>query len=135
MNIPDHTVRAIVFALFLRISVRSRIDIHEGTVLIEQVFPHTQSKQILCLGNAMPVWGVKPKQGWYVFWLFFKIGLCSAISLERTRRELSIDVAEHRSILKNNQNTNYPRFSFTPKTGIAFPKTSIYFFTVQARII
>jgi len=32
-------------------------------------------------------------------------------------------VAEHTSILKNKQNTNYPRFSFTPKTGIGLPET------------
>jgi len=38
-----------------------------------------------------------------VFWLTFKIGLCSAISSERSRRELPIDVAEHRSILKNKE--------------------------------
>jgi len=36
-----------------------------------------------------------------------------------------IDAAEHRSTLKNNQNTCYPRFSFTPKTGKAFPKTCV----------
>jgi len=36
-------------------------------------------------------------------------------------------VAEHRSTLKNNQNTYEPRFSFTPKTGIAFPKTGVSF--------
>jgi len=36
-----------------------------------------------------------------VFWLFFKIDLCSATSFQRSRRELSIDVAEHRSIVKN----------------------------------
>ena len=36
-----------------------------------------------------------------VFWLFFKIDLCSATSFERSRRELSIDVAEHRSICKS----------------------------------
>ena len=36
-----------------------------------------------------------------VFSLFFKIDLCSATSFERSRRELSIDVAEHRSILEN----------------------------------
>jgi len=35
-----------------------------------------------------------------VFWLFFEIDLCSAISFKRCRRELSIDVAERRSILK-----------------------------------
>jgi len=33
--------------------------------------------------------------------LFFKIALISAIYLRRYRRELSIDVAEHESILKN----------------------------------
>jgi len=45
-------------------------------------------------GESYPVLGVKPKRGWYAFWLFFKIGLCSAISFERSRRELSIDGAE-----------------------------------------
>jgi len=62
------------------------------------------------LGSDIPVLGVIPKRGCYVFWLFFKIGLCSAISFERSRRELSIDVAERRSILKNNQNTHYSFF-------------------------
>ena len=38
--------------------------------------------------------GVKPKQAWHVFWLFFKIGLRPAISFERSRQELSIDVAD-----------------------------------------
>ena len=37
--------------------------------------------------------------------------------MESSRRDLLNDMAEHRSILKNNQNTYYPRFSFTPKTG------------------
>ena len=36
-----------------------------------------------------------------VIWLVFKIGQRSAISFKRSRRELSCDVAEHRSILKN----------------------------------
>ena len=62
-----------------------------------------------------------------VLWLFFKIVLCSAISFKRSRRELSIDVAEHRSMLETYQNTLYPRFSFTPKTGKAFPKTGDLF--------
>jgi len=53
------------------------------------------------LGNAIPVLGVKPKRGWYVFRSFFKMGLCLAISFKRSRWELSIDVAGHRSILKN----------------------------------
>ena len=53
------------------------------------------------LKNALPVLGVKSKRGCYVFWLLFKIGLCSATSIERSRRELSIDEAEHRSTLKS----------------------------------
>jgi len=36
-----------------------------------------------------------------VFGLLFKTDLCSAISFKRSRRELSIDVTEHRSIFKN----------------------------------
>jgi len=47
-----------------------------------------------------------------------KRDLCSAISFKRSRRELFIDVAEHRSTLKNYISTHYPRFSFMP-TGIA----------------
>jgi len=42
---------------------------------------------------------------------------------------LSNDMAEHRPILKNNQNTYYLRFSFSPKTDIAFPKTGISFYS------
>jgi len=57
----------------------------------------------------------------------FKIDLCSAISFKSSRRELSIDVADHRATLKNNHNTYYPRFSFTPKPGAAFPKTGVLF--------
>jgi len=38
-----------------------------------------------------------------VNWLIFKIGLCSAMSFEMSRRELSIDVAQHRSTLKNKE--------------------------------
>jgi len=54
------------------------------------------------LGSSVPVLGVKLKRGNFVFWLFFKTGLCSAISFKRSRRELSIDVAEYSSILRNN---------------------------------
>jgi len=45
----------------------------------------------------------------------------------RSQRGLSIDVAERSSMLKNYQNTHYPRFSSVPKTGVAFPKTGISF--------
>jgi len=44
----------------------------------------------------------------------------------RSRQVLSNDMGEHRPILKNNQNTYYLRFSFTPKKGIAFPKTAFF---------
>jgi len=36
---------------------------------------------------------------------FFNIHLCSATSIESSRRDPLNDVAEHRSILKTNQNT------------------------------
>jgi len=41
--------------------------------------------------------------------------------MESTRRDLSNDMAEHRPILKNNQNKHHPhpRFGLTPKTGTA----------------
>jgi len=57
----------------------------------------------------------------------FKIDLCSATSMESSRRDLLNDMAKHTSTLKNNQHTYYPRFSFTPKTGIAFPKAAFDF--------
>jgi len=62
-----------------------------------------------------------------VFWLFFKIDLRSTTSMESSRRDLLNDLAEHRFILKNYQNAYYFRFSFTPKTGIAFLKMSVLF--------
>jgi len=58
---------------------------------------------------------------------FFKIELCSTTSMESSRREFLNDMAERRPILKNNQIT-YPRLGFTPKTGIAFPKTGFCFY-------
>jgi len=51
----------------------------------------------------------------------------STPSFKRSRRELSIDVAGHRSMLKNYENTHYPHFTFMPKTGIALPKTGVLF--------
>ena len=53
------------------------------------------------------------KRGLFVVRLFFKIDLCSAIKFQRSRRELSIDVAQQRPILKSYRNTGYPRFIFT----------------------
>jgi len=48
------------------------------------------------------------------------------------RREL-IDVAEHRSISTNNQNTHHPRFSSTPKTRTELLERCV-FFTVSKNI-
>jgi len=67
--------------------------------MIEQ--PDHSKNEIPVIRSSIPVLGVKLKWGWYVFWLFFRIGQCSAISFKRFRREVSIDVAEHRSIVKN----------------------------------
>ena len=61
-------------------------------------------------------------------WLFFKIYLCSAISFESSRRDLVNDMAERRSILKNNQNTYYPSFKCIPKTALAFHITDALFY-------
>jgi len=73
--------------------------------------------------NIGPSWKIRE---WCVF-LFSEVDLCSAISFKRSRRELSIDVAEHRVMFKNDRNALYPRFSFIPKTGTAFPKTEVLF--------
>ena len=48
--------------------------------------------------------------------------------MKSSRRDLLIDMAEHRPILKNNQITHHPRFDFTPKTGRAFPEAGFYFY-------
>ena len=74
------------------------------------------------LGNAISVLMVKPKRGWCVFWLFFKVGICSAISFKRSRRELSIDVAELWSMLKNYQYTHYPFWFHKLKSVYSIPQ-------------
>jgi len=87
-----------------------------------------------CFGKCYTCFGCETKTG-VVRKLFFKLGLCSAISFERSRRELSIDVAEHRSVLENDQNTLYLRFSFIPRTGLAFPKTGILLWLCSHRLM
>ena len=57
-----------------------------------------------------------------MFWLFYKICLRSVVSFNRSRRELSTDVAEHRSTLKKFKNTHYPYFSFIPKKRYGIPQ-------------
>jgi len=53
--------------------------------------------------------------------------------MESSRRDLLNEMAEHRPILKNNQNTFHPRFGFTTKTGIAFPQTGFWFYYAGAK--
>ena len=98
----------------------------------------SQQKQNSCFRESIPVLRVNLKRGYFEFWLFFKIGLCLSIPFKRPRQELSMDAAELRSMLKNIQSTGmyHPHFSFTPKTGISFPKTGVsfllwFFFTLQ----
>jgi len=47
--------------------------------------------------------------------------------METSRWNLSNDMAEHRSILKNNQNTYYPILVLAPKTGLISLKKSVSF--------
>jgi len=70
---------------------------------------HSKTKTPV-FGNATPVLGMKPTRGWYVFFLFEDRSGSLALSLKRSRRELPMDVPEHRSMMKNYQNTHYPRF-------------------------
>jgi len=67
--------------------------------------------------------GRETKAGVVVFWLFFKMDISSAISFKRSRRELSTDMAEYRSMLKSFRNTHYPRFSFLTQNRYSIPKT------------
>ena len=53
------------------------------------------------LGNAIPAFGRETETGVFVVWLFFRLGLCSAISFKRSRLGLFTKVAEHRSFWKN----------------------------------
>ena len=53
--------------------------------------------------------------------------ISSATSTESSRRPLLNDMAEHRSILKNNQITYYPRYIFKPKKRRELPKHGVSF--------
>jgi len=67
---------------------------------VEKEHGYTVKTKHTFLGNATPILGEKLK-GLYVFWLFIKIGFFSATWFKRSRRELSIDVAEHKSMLES----------------------------------
>jgi len=47
--------------------------------------------------------------------------------MESSHWDLLNGMAEHRPILKNNQNTYHPRFGFTPKTRMALTGFRFYF--------
>jgi len=68
----------------------------------------TSKNKTPVLGNAVLGIGVKLRQGCSVFWLLFNIDLCSATSMESSHRDLFNDMAEHRPILKIDQNTITP---------------------------
>jgi len=76
----------------------------------------SQSKQNPSLGNAIPVLGMHLKRGKCVFWYFFNIDLYSATSIESSHRELLNGMAEHRPILKNNQNTYHAHLVSHPNS-------------------
>jgi len=82
----------------------------------------------------------RPKGMGRIFIFFLKIDLCSAISFKRSRGELSYDVAKRRSILKSDQYTYYPRFTFSmwiyshatiSKTGKISLKQIYYLVTIK----
>jgi len=52
--------------------------------------------------------------------------------MESSRQDLLNDMAEHRPILKNSQNTYNPHISFTPKTDIAFPETGFCLYCITS---
>jgi len=56
--------------------------------------------------------------------------------MESSRRNLLNDWAEHRSILKNNQNMYHPPVGFTPKTGMAdFPKCFFFYWVRRSYFV
>ena len=91
----------------------------------ENTFPRSVKTKHLLYREFLPVLGVKIKRGLCVISLFVKIALCSTISFKRSRWELSIDVAEFGSILKNYE--NFFPIIFTLKTGKVSTKTSVSF--------
>jgi len=86
-------------------------------------------KTKLRFGECYTCFSCETKKGMVRIFVILQDIICSGISLKRSRRELSIDVAEHRSMLKNYQNTHNPRLSFKPKTG-TIPQNGFLFFTV-----
>jgi len=57
--------------------------------------------------QCYPFLGVELKWALFVFWSFLEIDFCSATSMESSRQDLLKYMAEHGSIFKNYQITNY----------------------------
>jgi len=95
-------------------------------------YEHTQKKQNSRIGECYTCFGRETKMGVVRISVIFKMDLGSATSMESSRRDLSKDMAEERCILKNNQNKHHPRFGFTPKAGIAYPKRVFCFYCVES---
>jgi len=74
--------------------------------------------------------GAKVKRDYVVFSLLFPIGPQTAISMERARRELSIDMDVCGPIWKTGENTTDP-FYFRPKISTSVPKTGIIFISAM----
>jgi len=55
--------------------------------------------------------------------IFHGRSICSAIPFERSRRELSIDVTEHRSILKSKGEVSWLFFKVGPCSAISFGRS------------
>jgi len=80
-------------------------------------------------GECYTCFGYKTKSGVVCILIIFQCRpMFSHINMESSRRDLWNDMAEHRSILENTQNTYHARFGFTPKTDIAFAKMGVLFY-------
>jgi len=53
-------------------------------------------------------------------WLFLRENVPVTISMKRSRRELSIDIVTYRDIIRNDEITLIPSFTFIPKTEVRF---------------
>jgi len=88
-------------------------------------FHHNKNK-IPVLGNAIPVLGMKPNRGRYVF--YFSRYAYGQTHIQRVSARPFYWCGWTKVYWKITENTHYPRFSFILKIGIAFPKTGVCFY-------
>ena len=93
---------------FTELPFGTTFKIEDGFILREdktiRALVHSKTRTPVS-GNVIPVRDVKLNREQCVFRYFFNTDLCSATSLESFGRDLLNDMAEHRPILKNQQNT------------------------------